>query len=374
MEQLRIDRLMDFIPFGPPWLDPVVVLACAAVVGWIVYWILFGIISRFTGGRFASVAGAILHNFRAPSRWLFPVLGVLLALSVLPVPPRIGGPLGHAIAIVLIGIAAWLVVRLIDAMGDILSARYDIKLPDNLEARKVRTQFQVMRRIGAVVMGIFAVGAMLMTFPGIRALGATLFASAGAAGLVVGLAARPVLTNWLAGIQIALTQPIRLEDSVVVEGEWGWIEEITTTYVVVRIWDLRRLILPLTYFIEKPFQNWTRTTANLLGTAYIYADYTVPVQAVRDELERILKEDPLYDGFAWSLDLTNLTEHVVEMRATVSARNAGDTTNLRRHVREKLVAFLQKNYPECLPRTRVEIAREDIRPAEGMKPQPPDVT
>ncbi len=371
---LRLDHFMNFIPFGPSWLDLLVVLACAAIVGWIVYWILFAITCRFTGGRFASIAGAIVHNFRAPSRWLFPLLGVLLTLSVLPIPPRIGGPLGHAIAIVMIGIAAWLVVRLIDAMRDVISARYDVNLPDNLEARKVRTQFQVLRRIGAVVMGIFAAGAMLMTFPAIRALGATLFASAGAAGLVVGLAARPVLTNWLAGIQIALTQPIRLEDSVVVEGEWGWIEEITTTYVVVRTWDLRRLILPLSYFIEKPFQNWTRTTANLLGTAYIYADYTVPVQAVRDELERILKEDPLFDGFAWSLDLTNLTEHVVEMRATVSARNAGDTTNLRRHVREKLVTFLQKNYPECLPRTRVAITREDIRPAEGMEARPPDVT
>lgn len=374
MEQLRTDRLMNFIPFGPAWLDPVVVLACAAIVGWIVYWILFGIISRFTGGRFASVAGAIVHNFRAPARWLFPLLGLLLALIALPLPTNVAGPIRHGIVIVLIGIAGWLVVRLIDAMGDIMSARYDVTVADNLEARKVRTQFQVLRRIGAVLIGVFAVGGMLMTFKDIQALGATLFASAGAAGLVIGLAARPVLTNWLAGIQIALTQPIRLEDSVVVEGEWGWIEEITTTYVVVRIWDLRRLILPLSYFIEKPFQNWTRTTANLLGTAYIYADYTVPVQAVRDELERILKEDPLYDGFAWSLDLTNLTEHVVEMRAMVSARNAGDTTNLRRHVREKLVAFLQKNYPDCLPRTRVEIARDDTRTAEGMKPRPPDAT
>jgi small-conductance mechanosensitive channel len=368
---LRSDHLMDFISFGPGWLDPLVVLACAAVAGWIGYWILFAVTCRFTGGRFASVAGAVVHNFRAPSRWLFPLLGVLLALSVLPLPARIAGPTGHGIAIVLIAIAAWLVVRFIDAMGDVLSARYDIDVPDNLEARKVRTQFQVTRRIGAVVMGIFAVGAMLMTFPGIRALGATVFASAGAAGLVVGLAARPVLTNWLAGIQIALTQPIRLEDSVVVEGEWGWIEEITTTYVVVRIWDLRRLILPLSYFIEKPFQNWTRTTANLLGTAYIYADYTAPVQAVRDELERILEEDPLYDGFAWSLDLTNLTEQVIEMRAMVSARNAGDSVNLRRHVREKLVAFLQQNYPGSLPRTRIEIAREDARAAGGTELRPP---
>jgi small-conductance mechanosensitive channel len=370
-----MDSQLDFIPFGPHWLETAVVLAGSAIVGWLVYWILFAIICRFTGGRFASIAGAIVHNFRAPSRWLFPLLGLLAAVIVLPLRAAITGPTRHGIALVLIAIAAWLVVRLIDAMGDILSARYDVNVPDNLEARKIRTQFQVLRRIGVVLMTLFAAGVMLMTFPGIRALGATVFASAGAAGLVVGLAARPVLTNWLAGIQIALTQPIRLEDSVVVEGEWGWIEEITTTYVVVRIWDLRRLILPLSYFIEKPFQNWTRTTANLLGTAYIYADYTVPVQAVRDELERILEEDPLYDGFAWSLDLTNLTENVIEMRAMVSARNAGDTVNLRRHVRERLVAFLQKNHPECLPRTRVEIARSGTARAddtEGLLPQPPE--
>ncbi|MGH8145332.1 MAG: mechanosensitive ion channel family protein [Rhodanobacteraceae bacterium] len=364
-------KVMDFIPVGPAWLDPLVVLLASAVVGWLFYWVLFAIIRRFSGGRFASITGAIVHNFRAPSRWLFPLLGVLFALTALPLPNKVAGPVGHAIVIILIAIAAWFVVRLIDAMGDILSARYDVNVPDNLEARKIRTQFQVMRRIGAVLMTVFAVGVMLMTFPGIRALGATLFASAGAAGLIVGLAARPVLTNWLAGIQIALTQPIRLEDSVVVEGEWGWIEEITTSYVVVRIWDLRRLVLPLTYFIEKPFQNWTRTTANLLGTAFIYADYTVPVQAVRDELERILKADPLFDGFAWSLDVTNLTEHVVEMRAMVSARNAGDTVNLRRHVRENLVTFLQQNYPQCLPRTRLEIARTSTHGHDELLPRPP---
>ncbi|MGH8156082.1 MAG: hypothetical protein ACREP0_12785, partial [Rhodanobacteraceae bacterium] len=211
-----MNNVMNFIPVGPAWLDPVVVLVCAAIVGWLVYWVLFAIISRFAGGRFASVAGAVVHNFRAPSRWLFPLLGVLLALSVLPHPGKVAGPIGHAIALVLIAIGAWLVIRLIDAMGDILTARYDVSVSDNLEARKIRTQFQVLRRIGAVFLTVLAIGAMLMTFKDIKALGATVFASAGAAGIVVGLAARPVLTNWLAGIQIALTQPIRLEDSVIV--------------------------------------------------------------------------------------------------------------------------------------------------------------
>lgn len=362
------------IPGAPWWADPVTIMVGSIVVGWLVYWVLFAILGRFTAGRFASIAGAIVHNFRAPSRWLFPLLGVLLALPEMPLTPRAFGPTRHVLALVLIAIVGWLFVRLIDAMGDILSARYDVNVPDNLHARKIRTQFLVLRRIGAVLVGVFAVGVMLMTFPGIRALGTTLFASAGAAGLVVGLAARPVLSNWLAGVQIALTQPIRLEDSVVVEGEWGWIEEITTAYVVVRIWDLRRLVLPLSYFIEHPFQNWTRKTANLLGTAYIYADYTVPVQAVRDELKRILDEDPLWDKFAWSLDVTNLTEHVVEMRAMVSAANAGDTVNLRRHVREQLVTFLQQNHPQCLPRTRVDIQPPNTAPDDGVATGPPTAT
>lgn len=348
---------LDFIPVGQGWLGPLVLLTGGAVIGWLFYWILFAITCRFTGGRFASVAGAIVHNFRAPFRWILPLFGVLLTLPALPLRHQVSGPIHHAIEIVLIGLAAWLVVRLIAAIGEAMAPRYTFDVADNLHARKVRTQFQVLRRIAAVLVSAIALGLMLMTFPSIRALGTTLFASAGAAGIVVGLAARPVLTNLLAGIQIALTQPIRLEDSVVVEGEWGWIEEITTTYVVVRIWDLRRLILPLTYFIEKPFQNWTRKTANLLGTAYIYADYSVPVQAVRDELQRILKASELWDGKAWSLDVTNLTERVVEMRALVSAANAGDTVTLRRLVREKLVTFLQRNYPASLPRTRLDIER-----------------
>lgn len=346
---------MNFTPFGPYWLGPLATLVGSAVAGWIFYWVLFAIIGRFTAGRFASVTGAIVHNFRMPSRWLFPALGVLIALLASPLPHEIAGSIRHAIVIVLIGIAAWLVVRLVDAMGDILSARYDVNAPDNLHARRIHTQFQVLRRIGAVLVGAFAVGVMLITFPHVRALGATMFASAGAAGIIIGLAAKPVLTNWLAGFQIALTQPIRLEDVVIVEGEWGWIEEITTTYVVVRIWDLRRLVLPLTYFIEKPFQNWTRTSTNLLGTVFIYADYTVPVQAVRDELQRVLKDNPLFDGVAWSLVVTNLTEHVVEMRATVSAANSGDSSTLCYNVREKLITFLQHNYPACLPRSRFEI-------------------
>jgi small-conductance mechanosensitive channel len=342
-------------------------------MGWLVWWLLFFILGRLAHGRFEAIDLAIVHNFRAPFAFALPFCGVLIALAAIRVPPRIAHPLAHGIEILLIGLAAWLLVRSIDAIGEVITVRHPVDVADNLYARKIATQFKVLRRVATILIGIFAVGVMLITFPHVRALGATMFASAGAAGLVLGLAARPVFANLFAGVQIALAQPMRLGDSVVVENEWGWIEEINATFVVIRIWDLRRLVLPISYFIEKPFYNWTRTTANLLGTAYIYADYTVPIQAVRDELGRILETDPLFDGVAWSLDVTNLTEQVVEMRAMVSAKNSGDTVNLRRHVREKLVTFLQQNYPECLPRTRVELTGSKSDAAPGMTaPARPD--
>jgi small-conductance mechanosensitive channel len=208
-----------------------------------------------------------------------------------------------------------------------------------------------------VLVIVITVGFMLMTFPEIRRLGLSLFASAGIAGLVIGMAARPALSNLIAGLQIALTEPIRIDDVVIVEGEWGRIEEIGTTYVVVKIWDLRRMVVPLSYFIEKPFQNWTRVSADILGSVFLYTDYTVPVEALREELTRILKSTQLWDGTVNVLQLSDAREHTVEVRALMSARNSSDQWDLRCFVRERLIAFLQKNYPEALPRTRAEFQR-----------------
>ena len=206
-----------------------------------------------------------------------------------------------------------------------------------------------------VVVSILAIGVALMTFPTIRQIGASLLASAGLAGLVVGMAMRPTLSNLLAGIQIALTQPIRLQDAVIVEGEWGWIEEITTTYVVVKIWDLRRLILPLTYFVEKPFQNWTRTTAMLLGSVYLYVDYSVPVDELRAELQRILKSTEMWLGEVCVLQVSDAREHTLELRALADAKDSGTAWDLRCLIREKLIAFIRDHYPHALSRARVEL-------------------
>lgn len=360
----------NFTGIASDWLIPVAVLIGAALLGWVCAWILFYLVGRVANRRPKSMAASVARHLRMPVMWTLPLSALLAAIPDLPLSPAALGSVVHIIVLLLIACAAWIVIRLIDAVGDVLAVRYTVNVADNLRARKIQTQFKVLRSIGAVLIMLIALGLMLVTFPGIRAVGAAVFASAGAAGIVLGLAARPVLTNLLAGVQIALAQPIRLEDAVVVEGEWGWIEEINMTYVVVRLWDLRRLILPLSYFIENPFQNWTRTTADLLGTAFIYADYTVPIQAVRDELHRILRASELWDGKAWSLDVTNLTERVVEMRAMVSAASAGNIVNLRRLVREKLVTFLQQQYPQCLPRTRVSVEAASI-PA-GFRRAPED--
>jgi small-conductance mechanosensitive channel len=246
----------------------------------------------------------------------------------------------------------------------LVMSHYQVEAKDNLKARQVQTQLRVLERIAIFVIVVIAAAAMLMTFEPVRQVGVSILASAGIIGIVVGFAAQKSLGNLIAGIQIAITQPLRLDDVVIVEGEWGRIEEITLTYVVVRIWDQRRLVVPITHMIEKPFQNWTRTTAELLGTVYIYADYTVPVDRVRSELHRILEASELWDRRVWGLLVTNATERTVELRALMSTAGSSAAWNLRCHVREKLLEFLQAEVPECLPRVRLETHSEGT-PGQG---------
>jgi small-conductance mechanosensitive channel len=250
-------------------------------------------------------------------------------------------------------------VRLTSVAEDVLQQHYLVNINDNLGARRIRTQFQMVRRIVVIIVQVLAVAVMMMTFPKIREFGAGLLASAGVAGLVIGVSARPFLENLIAGVQIGLTQPIRIEDVVIVEGEWGRIAEINATHVVVRIWDDRRLIVPLNYFNTKPFQNWTWASADLLGTAFFYVDYAFPVEAGRQELKRILDESDLWDGRVWGLQVTDTTDRTVTLRALMSAPDASIAWDLRCLVRERFVAFLQTNYPQCLPRTRFSESREE---------------
>jgi small-conductance mechanosensitive channel len=234
---------------------------------------------------------------------------------------------------------------------------------DNLAARQAHTRVRVLRRLLVAAIVTVTACLILMSIPSIRQIGITLFASAGIVGLVAGMAARPALSNLIAGVQLALTEPIRLDDVVIVEGEWGWIEEIRSTYVVVRIWDLRRLVVPLSYFIEHPFQNWTRKTADILGTVFIYVDYTVPIDVVRKQLLRILQASDLWDEKVWGLQVTKSAEQTLELRALMSAPDSGKAWDLRCQVREELVKYLQREYPQSLPRVRAEIRQGDEKTA-----------
>lgn len=350
------------------WVWPAVMAAIAVAVALVIHFFVFNLAERATRQKQGAFWNLAVRYERKPSRLILPVLAVMAVLPGLMIPPAVASWLGHAAGLLLIAAVAWSALAMLNVLQDFIAQEHALAVADNLSARRIRTQVQVLRHIAVVVITLVTVAVMLMTFPAIRHLGESLFASAGLAALVGGLAARSTLTNLFAGIQIALTQPIRLDDVVIVEGEWGWIEEVTTTYVIVRVWDLRRLVVPLSYFIEKPFQNWTRRTSDLLGTVFVYTDYTVPVEAVREELHKILEATPLWDKKTWGLQVTNASEHALELRALMSAPGASQAWDLRCHVREKLVAFLQREYPESLPRSRTEftsLSRKDVPGRQG---------
>ncbi|MEQ8237877.1 MAG: mechanosensitive ion channel [Cyclobacteriaceae bacterium] len=265
----------------------------------------------------------------------------------------------QALEIITIISLSWLFINLAGLGRALLTRQYNTDDPNNLKARKVYTQIRVFERIIVVLIVVMGSAFVLMTFDSIKSFGASIIASAGIASVIVGLAAQRLIANLLAGFQIAITQPIRLDDVVIIEKEWGWIEEITLTYVVVRVWDKRRLIVPSTQFIEKPFQNWTRNSSDILGTVFIYLDYQFPVDALRNELNKLLENNELWDGKVNVVQVTDLTNLVMEIRVLVSAKNSPTAWDLRVHIREKLIEFLQREYPEYLPRTRVMLEKEE---------------
>jgi small-conductance mechanosensitive channel len=331
------------------------VIGGAIVFGLIIHAILFFILRRVARRKGDIIASSLVHHANVPSRWILPLLVVLAVLPEAPLSQNVMIILEHATGLGLIAAVAWLVILVSQITSDILAQRYRVDAADNLLARRVQTQFSIFHRIIVVVVCIVALAIMLMTFPAIKHIGMSILASAGLAGLIVGLAMKDTLSNLVAGIQIAFAQPFRLEDVVIVEGEWGWIEEITTMYVVVRIWDLRRLVLPLSYFLTHPFQNWTRTSSQLLGYVYLNVDYKVPIEELRSELRRICESTKLWQGKVCALQATDSTEHTMQIRALMDAEDSSKAWDLRCLVREKLIEFLQRNYPDSLPRYRAEL-------------------
>jgi small-conductance mechanosensitive channel len=335
-------------------------LAIAILVALALHGTVRRLIRRMLRDR-PSYALSLFASGEGLTRFALIILAATLVLPVVPLTPEARFLVARLLLLATIGLIGWIALVAVDVGARLYLRRFHTEAEDNLVARKHVTQVRILKRAADTLVILLAIGFALMTFEPVRQYGVSLFASAGVAGLVVGLAARPLLSSLIAGVQIAVTQPIRIDDAVVVEGETGTVEDITSTYVVIKLWDLRRLIVPLSYFIEKPFQNWTHRGAALIGAVTVHVDYTVPVERVREKVIEIVKASPLWDGELVKLQMTEAGDHTVQLRALVSARNAGASSDLRCELREKLIAFLQAEYPLALPRGR----NENVQPGAG---------
>ena len=341
--------------WAPPWLVSTVLIAVAIIVALAVHAIVVRIV-RHTISRHSAFWQPLIARTRRPTRIAFIVAVLGPAVSAAPLTAGQAASAKHGLLVLFILLLGWMAMTALDIGAALYLRGFKVDVEDNLLARKHVTQVRILRRAVAILVGLFTLALALMTIPGVRQWGVSLLAAGGAASLIVGLALQPLLTNLIAGIQIAVTQPIRIDDAVIVEKEWGNIEEINATYVVVRLWDWRRMVLPLSYFIQTPFQNWTRESAALIGTAMLYVDPAAPVDRLRAKLEEIAKASPLWDGKVVNLAVTDLTAEVMEVRCLVSARNAPRTFDLRCEVREKMMAFLRDELPEAFPKRRLALA------------------
>jgi small-conductance mechanosensitive channel len=354
--------LVDLLQSTPAEIISILVLMAAIFLALIVFAAAVALLRRFVKPyhpRFWSY----LRRTSGPIRFAIVLFALAIGVQLAPLEPEAADTLSRIFRLGVIALLGWLAIVATEMTADVYLLRFKLDVPDNLLARKHVTQVRVLRGALKTIVVVMTTAAALMTFEPVRQFGVSLFASAGLAGIVVGFAARPLLSSLIAGVQIAMTQPIRIDDAVVVEGEWGWIEEITATYVVIKLWDWRRLIVPLSYFMEKPFQNWTREGAAVIGSVMIHTDYSVPVARVREKLVEIAKGSKLWDGNVVNLQVTDADAQTIELRALVSAGTSPAAWDLRCEVREKLIAFLQEDYPSALPRRRQEMVQSRDAPA-----------
>ncbi|MBP9855512.1 MAG: mechanosensitive ion channel [Candidatus Omnitrophica bacterium] len=325
----------------------------ALIIGIIIQWFLPFFIKKLHEHVTFKNLPVRLDPLIGPLRLLIPALAVFLILPLLDldITPR----LQHFLQLCILACLGWLVKTVVHIVCAVFLQRYKTA-SDKPSSRNIYTQIRIIENIINFLIAVLTISLMIMTFTEAKEVGVSVFASAGVMSIIIGFAAQKTLGNLIAGIQIAITQPIRLEDAVVVEDEWGWIEEITLAYVIVRLWDLRRLVLPISYFIDNPFENWTMTSSQILGSITLYVDYKTPVDKVRGELTRILERSSYWDKKVSGLQVTDIKEHTVELRALMSAADSSASWDLRCEVREKLLEFLRNNYPDSLPLTRVEFA------------------
>lgn len=345
---------LDTLPF---WAQSLTLLAGALVGGYLLRTLLQGLLRWRAGRNQVTLLRAVNERAAGPLGW---VLSIALLQFVLPlaVPPEWLSPAQQVAWVLQVMLLAWLLVRLLRVAEDVIVSRLGVEKADNLRARRMQTQLRVIRQIAAIAVSLLALVIILMSFERLRELGTGLLASAGLAGLVIGLAAQRTLSNLIAGFLVAFTQPIRMDDVVIVEGEWGRIEEITLTYVVVAIWDRRRLIVPISHFLDRPFQNWTRTESKILGSVMLHLDYRVPVEALRHETERLVKDHPDWDGEVCGVQVVDTTPREVVVRVLISAGDSGRAWNLRCFLREALIDWLAASHPEALPHSRAMLEGE----------------
>jgi small-conductance mechanosensitive channel len=352
----KIQRLLqDVFGFLPQWLIGLGLVILAILCALSLHSLLVSLAKRAIGPK-RSMAIQILDSTSGPIRLAACLAAVTLVTPLAPLNDDLSSALTHSFAVASIALIGWISIRAVDLVAARYLQQYRVEITENFLARKHVTQVRVFKRVIDTVIVIVAVSTALMTFDSVKQYGVSLFASAGAAGLVVGLAARPLLSNLIAGVQIAVTQPIRIEDAVIIENEWGWVEDIASTYVVIRLWDWRRMVVPLAYFIERPFQNWTRDAASLIGSIILHVDYAADVPKIRKRLEHAVRESALWDGAVVNLQVVDTNTRTIELRALVSAGNAPQAWDLRCEIREKLLAFMRTEMPEALPRDRADVA------------------
>jgi small-conductance mechanosensitive channel len=365
--QSKLALLNGLRSYAPAWVVSLIIVVVALAAALAIHSVLLAIARRVLGGR--PYLRTILEATREPTRLAFLIAGLAVALPTAPVDSDTESVLGKLLVLATIGLIGWIALTALQIVANLYLQRWRLDVEDNLLARKHITQIRILVRVLDTVIVLITIGIALMSFDSVRQYGVSLFASAGVAGVVFGLAAQPVLSNLIAGVQLAVTQPIRLEDAVTVQNEYGWIEEINATYVVIRLWDLRRLIVPLNFFIQQPFYNWTRHAAANLGSVLLYLDYTAPIDRIREKAAAVVAESKL-TGTVVNVQVTNTSPQAIEVRVLLKANNASNTAELCAEVREKLIGFLQHDYPQALPRLRNEIAEAPNRKAAEPPPYP----
>jgi small-conductance mechanosensitive channel len=330
-------------------------LIISLFAGWMINRFLMETLKSIDKRRQGSWFNMASKYLRGPLDWFFPLLLGIITLPLHGWSESWAIGIGRLLEAALYIVGGRLVIESTEVFGEIIRQQYQVDQENNLAERKLITQLGFIKRLVTLVVMLLVVAFILLQFESVREIGTGLLTSAGVAGVIIGFAAQKSIANLLAGFQIAFTQPIRIDDAVIVEGEWGRVEEITLTYVVIRIWDKRRLILPLHYFIEKPFQNWTRNSADLVGVVMLHVDYNLPVDVIREKLHEILKDHPLWDREVKKVQVTETMADTVQVRLLVGARNAPQAFDLRCDVREAMIEFIRTQYPDSLPRTRVEM-------------------